>query len=118
MISLERHCSCQEKGKKKVDKFILSIYIILYIYIFSDDDDNTISVRSALIRLLNDNDHSVRVHCAKIITVLFSNTLSGNEQLSNFDEVKKMLQKAYLVKVLSNIIDFLVIKFFSLIWIL
>ena len=53
-----------------------------------------VSVCDALIKLLVDIDHSVRLHLARDITVLFPNANTPLEHMDNFKDVMKLLHQS------------------------
>ena len=70
------------------------------------DSDEEITLREALIRMVNDPDHSVRMHLAKVVTSLHSGVagatvelLPRQDQLETFQQIYNMLRKAYMISV-------------------
>ena len=73
-------------------------------------EEGELSLCEALVRMVNDSDHAVRMHMAWAVTVLYRSRVEGvelgawpllsrEEQRDVFQQVNKMLQKAYLVTV-------------------
>ena len=111
--------SSQERERRKVSHWQTSVHKTLCINSFFVETD-PVSVRDALIKLLVDVDHSVRLHLARDITVLFPSTNTPLEHMNNFKDVEKLLHQATLVKVselresLSFFVSSLSLCFFSL----
>lgn len=78
---------------------IISINCLCIIYFACYIEEDPISVRDALIQFIVDADHSVRLHLARNITVLFPETNTPSEHMNNFNDLKDMLRKSTLVKV-------------------
>ena len=62
------------------------------------------SLQDALLMMVNDQDHAVRMHMAKVVTSLHytagsKELVSKEEQLEIFKKVSDMLQKAHLISV-------------------
>ena len=64
-------------------------------------------MKEALIRMVNDADHAVRMHMAKVVTSLHYAAVTGGdrelaslgEQRKVFLQVSNMLKKAHLISV-------------------
>ena len=86
------------KRKKMVSHWENGVHKTLFINSFFCKTDS-VSVHNALITLLVDVDHSVRLHLARDITILFPQALTPLEHMNNFKDAKKLLHQATLVKV-------------------
>ena len=79
-----------------------------YLYIpwsVPDSSPEGVTIHEALLQMINDTDHAVRMHMAKVVTFLHCVAGGGDvlvsreEQLQIFQKVSDMLKKANLISV-------------------